>query len=81
MTTTERIEKTDEEIFDLSDEEQMEYLSELARVNFIRGLRDGTIHPRDYASVVSFLNLNNTKIEKKKELGMHERITELMKED
>ncbi len=75
------IEKTDEEIFDLSDEEQMEYLSELARVNFIRGLRDGTIHPRDYASVVSFLNLNNTKIEKKKELGMHERINELMDDD
>ena len=74
------MEKTDEEIFALSDEEQMEYLSRLARVNFIRGLRDGVIHPRDYASVVSFLNLNNTKVEKKKELGMHERI-EALKDD
>ena len=72
------MEKTDEEIFNLSDEEQMEYLSALARVNFIRGLRDGTIHPRDYASVVSFLNLNNTKVEKKKEVGMADRIKDAL---
>ena len=72
------MELTDEQIYNLTDEQQMEYLSQLARVNFIRGLRDGTIHPRDYASVVSFLNLNNTKVEKKKEVGMADRIKDAL---